>query len=63
MKGRLYPAIGMSEPAATLVNFGIDLQNRPFKWSLGNSGNYDISAIKAPEHVSIPVAASVSGPA
>lgn len=52
----------MGELAATLVNFGIDLENRPFKWYLGNSGNYDILTIKAPEPASVPVATSVSGP-
>lgn len=52
----------MGEPAATLANFGIDLENRPFRWSLGNSGNYDILTIKALEPTSVPVAASVSGP-
>lgn len=67
VKGRLYPVIGMTEPAAVAVNFGSDVESRPFKWELGNSGKYDIDAVKKkkeeePVTVQVPIEFGISKP-
>lgn len=67
VKGRLYPVIGMTEPAAVAVNFGSDVESRPFKWELGNSGKYDIDAVKMkkeeePVTVQVPIEFGISKP-
>ena len=53
-------AIDMAEPAATLVDFCIDLENRPFKWSLGKVKIHGMLPIKLLSLLQIPVPASVS---
>ena len=58
VKGRLYPAVGMEAPTALVVNFGNDIESRPFKWERANSGKYDIDAVK--KKVDPPVTEPVS---
>ena len=67
VKGRLYPVIGMTAPAAITVNFGNNLENRPFKWELGNRGRYDIDAVKMkkleePVTMQVPIEFGISNP-
>ena len=67
VRGRLYPVIGMTEPAAIAVNFGNDVEGKPFKWDLGNSGKYDLDAIMAKEEeeivtVPVPIEFGISKP-
>ena len=67
VKGRLYPAIGMTQPAAIAVNFGTDVESKPFKWKLGNSGKYDFDAVKIQEKkepvtVQVPIEFGISKP-
>ena len=67
VKGRLYPVIGMTAPAAIMANFGNNLEGRPFKWELGNSGKYDADAVKLkkdeePVTVPVPIEFGISKP-
>ena len=67
VKGRLYPVIGMTKPAAIAVNFGNDVERKPFKWVLGNSGKYDVDAVKMkkeeePVTVPVPIEFGISTP-
>lgn len=67
VKGRLYPVIGMTEPAAIAVNFGTDIESKPFKWELGNSGKYDVDAVQLkkneePVTVQVPIEFGISNP-
>lgn len=67
VKGRLYPVIGMTEPAGIVVNFGNDVESKPFKWELGNSGKYDVGAVKMkkeeePVTVQVPIEFGISNP-
>ena len=58
MKGRLYPVVGMTMLAALAVNFGNNVESRPFKWELGNSGKYHADAVKLEKEegpVTVPV--------
>ena len=44
--------------AAVTANFGDDIESRPFKWELGNSGKYDADVVKlkkVEEPVTMPV--------
>lgn len=50
----------MAEPAATLVDFCIDLENRPFKWPLGKVKIHEMLPSKLLGLLQIPAAASVS---
>ena len=67
VKGRLYPVVGMTAPAALTVNFGNNVESRPFKWELGNSGKYDADAVKlrkeeGPVTVPVPIEFGISKP-
>lgn len=67
VKGRLYPVIGMTEPAGIVVNFGNEVESKPFKWELGNSGKYDVDAVKMkkeeePVTVQVPIEFGISNP-
>lgn len=67
VKGRLYPVIGMSAPSAIAVNFGTDVESSPFKWELGNSGKYDVDAVRMkkneePVTVQVPIEFGISKP-
>ena len=67
VKGRLYPVIGMTEPAAIAVNFGNDVESKPFKWELGNSGKYGVDAVnmkkdEEPVTVQVPIEFGISNP-
>ena len=46
VRGRLYPVVGMGEPAAIVANWGDDVEGRPFKWAPANDGSYDLEAVK-----------------
>ena len=57
----------MTEPAAIVVNFGDDVDIRPFKWELGNGGQYDVDAVKMkkveePLTVQVPIEFGISNP-
>lgn len=67
VKGRLYPVIGMTAPAAITANFGHDVQNMPFKWEPGNKGKYDVDAVKVtkeeePVTKQVPIEFGISKP-
>ena len=67
VKGRLYPVIGMTEPAAIAVNFGNDVESTPFKWELGNKGKYGVDDVKMkkkedPITVEVPIEYGISSP-
>jgi hypothetical protein len=49
VRGRLFPVHGMARKSATRVNFGNDLKNKPFKWTPGTSGDYDLALVMAAE--------------
>ena len=46
LKRALYVAIDMAEPAATLVDICIDLENRPLGWSLDKVKIHEMLPIK-----------------
>ena len=67
VKGRLYPVIGMTQPAAIAANFGNDVESKPFKWELGNSGKYDVDDVRMktkaePVTVQVPIEFGISNP-
>lgn len=67
VKGRLYPVIGMTEPTKIAANFGTDVETKPFKWKLGNTGKYDVDAVKMskgeePVTVPVPIEFGISNP-
>lgn len=67
VKGRLYPVIGMTEPTEIAANFGTDVETKPFKWELGNTGKYDVDAVKMskgkePVTVPVPIEFGISNP-
>ncbi len=67
VKGRLYPVIGMTQPAAIAANFGNDVESKPFKWELGNSGKYNVDAVRMkikeePVTVQVPIEFGISNP-
>ena len=66
VKGRLYPVIGMTEPTNIAANFGNDVETKPFKWELGNTGKYDVDAVKMkgkePVTVLVPIEFGISNP-
>ena len=46
VRGRLYPAMGMYEPAAITTQWSEDLVERPFMWAPANAGRFDLEDIK-----------------
>lgn len=67
VKGRLYPVIGMTQPAAIAANFGNDVESKPFKWELGNSDKYDVDDVRMkskeePVTVQVPIEFGISNP-
>ena len=46
VRGRLYPAIGMSEPAAITTQWGEDVVGRSFIWAPANAGRFDLEDIR-----------------
>ena len=46
VRGRLYPAIGMSEPAAITTQWDEDAAGRSFIWAPANAGRFDLEDIK-----------------
>lgn len=67
VKGRLYPVVGMTQRAAIAVNFGNDVEMKPFKWELGNIGRYDVDAVRVkkaeePVTVQVPIEFGISSP-
>ena len=57
----------MTAPTANAVNFGDDVETKPFKWELGNSGKYSLDAVKMkrdeePVTMQVPVESGISNP-
>ncbi len=57
----------MTAPTANAVNFGNDVETKPFKWELGNSGKYDLDAVKMkkdeePVTLQVPIDSGISNP-
>ena len=46
VRGRLYPAVGMQEPAAITTQWSEDLVERHFMWAPANAGRFDLEDIK-----------------
>jgi hypothetical protein len=47
VRGRLFPVHGIATKAATKVNFGNDLDSKPFKWTPAVKGGYDLALVKS----------------
>lgn len=57
----------MTERTALRVNFGNDIESRPFKWMLGNSGKYSVDSVKMkkeeePVTTQVPIEFGISHP-
>ena len=57
----------MTEPTEIAANFGNDVETKPFKWKLGNTGKYDVDAVKIskgnePVTVPVPIEFGISNP-
>ena len=46
VRGRLYPAIGMYEPAAMITQWDEDVVGKSFMWAPANAGRFDLESIK-----------------
>ena len=46
VRGRLYPAVGLTEPSAIRANWGDQSDERPFRWALANGGRYDLEDVE-----------------
>ena len=46
VRGRLYPAIGMAEPAAISTQWGEDVAGRSFIWAPANAGRFDLEDVR-----------------
>ena len=55
VRGRLYPVVGMSEPAVLAANWGDDVDGRPFLWAPANKGSFDLEAVRVKNAVEGPV--------
>ena len=58
VRGRLYPAVGVGEPAALEANFGNDLDGRPFTWALANTGTFDVKDVQPKVVTEVPVSSA-----